>query len=635
MNARALKILAATKLLPLLLLLVLPAVAQAQYTDSDGNVWEYSGDYVGSDGIDIEGFTLGSSDVVTIPSTIDGLPVTFIDQEVFQYSSVTSVTIPDSVIGIGDYAFAHCTALTSVTIPDSVTYIYYDAFYDCTSLTNAIIGNGVIDFGEDAFADCTKLTSVTIGTNVTSIDEDAFASCIALTSVTIPDSVTSIGDYAFDYCTHLTNAIIGANVTSIGEVAFESCSLTNVIIPANVTSIGEFAFAACNKLTAATIGSGVTSIGSDTFAQCPSLTAVYFQGNSPTPTNDLTVFDDDNTGIVYYELNTSGWGSMFDGWPTMTNGVSSIVGTVTQIVGNPNVTRNGITSPLLVGSSLMQGDVITTDKSSAVNIQFADNTAFVVTESARITVDQYLYDSSKNTGSAIWNAIQGLFVYTSGLIGKNPDSENPNVVVETPVAGIGIRGTQFITGYDPCSSTQTVYLIEGELTITPLNTPGVTNICDAPVTIYITPDSVTTNMLTQAMYDSVSNQLLQAIGTFPAWQEQYFGCTNDPDAAPTADPSGDGEDNYSKFLAGMNPTNAASYFHILSATNNGDDMLVSWMCGGGTTNVLQATTNLVGTWSNISPNIVLAGGGDSITNYLDVGGFTNSPARFYRVLLVQ
>jgi hypothetical protein len=182
-----------------------------------------------------------------------------------------------------------------------------------------------------------------------------------------------------------------------------------------------------------------------------------------------------------------------------------------------------------------------------------------------------------------------------------------------------------------------VYLIQGELAITPLATPGVTNICDAPVTISVTVSNVTTAPLDQATYNSISNQVFQATGvvTFGSWQEQYFGCTNNPDAAPNANPSGDGEDNYSKFLAGMNPTNRASYFHILSATPEGNNLRVSWMCGGGRTNVLQATTNLGGGWSNVSPNIVLAGSGDSTTNYLDVGAVTNTLPRFYRVRLLQ
>ena len=155
--------------------------------------------------------------------------------------------------------------------------------------------------------------------------------------------------------------------------------------------------------------------------------------------------------------------------------------------------------------------------------------------------------------------------------------------------------------------------------------------------IAITANSVITNVLDQATYNSISNQLFQNSGvvTFPSWLEQYFGCTNNPGAAPHADPSGDGEDNYSKFLAGMNPTNRASYFHILSAIPQNNDMFVTWLAGGGRTNVLQVTTNLGENWSNVSPNIVLSGSGDSVTNYLDVGALNGNSTRFYRVLLVQ
>ena len=49
-------------------------------------------------------------------------------------TTLTSVTIPDSVTTITGYAFHGCTSLTSVTIPDSVTWIGWDAFFDCTSL---------------------------------------------------------------------------------------------------------------------------------------------------------------------------------------------------------------------------------------------------------------------------------------------------------------------------------------------------------------------------------------------------------------------------------------------------------------------------------------------------------------------
>jgi hypothetical protein len=268
-----------------------------------------------------------------------------------------------------------------------------------------------------------------------------------------------------------------------------------------------------------------------------------------------------------------------------------------------------------------------------VHIVFVDNTDFTVGQNANLTIDEYVYDPNSHAGNSQFGILRGAFVYTSGLIGHtDPDNKH----VKTAYGSIGVRGTEFIVQQDPCSSTEMVYLIQGELAITPLDTPGVTNICEAPVSIFVTVSNVTTAPLDQATFDSISNQVFQVTGTvtFGSWLEQYFDCTNDPNAAPNADPSGDGEDNYTKFLAGMNPTNSASYFHILSATPVGNDLQVSWMCGGGRTNVLQTTTNLGGTWSNVSPNIVLAGSGDNVTNYLDVGAVTNTPARFYRVLLL-
>ena len=150
----------------------------------------------------------------------------------FYDCTLTSVTIPNSVISIGNYAFSGCTGLTSVTIPNSVTSIGYRAFYRCSGLTSVTIGNSVTSIGEYAFADCSALTSVTIPNSVTSIGNGAFSGCSGLTSVTIPNSVTSIGNYAFWGCTGLTSVTIPNSVTSIGEYAFYNCSgLTSIYVP--------------------------------------------------------------------------------------------------------------------------------------------------------------------------------------------------------------------------------------------------------------------------------------------------------------------------------------------------------------------------------------------------------------------
>ena len=111
-------------LLPLLLLLGLPAVVQAQdaySTNADGSIYTYSTNADGS--ANIVAYA-GPPWVVTIPTNINGLTVTTIGASAFiDCTSLTNVTIPNSVTSIGEYAFYDCTSLTSVTIPNSVTSI--------------------------------------------------------------------------------------------------------------------------------------------------------------------------------------------------------------------------------------------------------------------------------------------------------------------------------------------------------------------------------------------------------------------------------------------------------------------------------------------------------------------------------
>ena len=136
------------------------------------------------------------SGAVTIPSTIEGYPVTSIGNSAFSICySLTNVTIPDSVTNIGDGAFFGCTSLTSVTIPNSVTSIGNGAFWACYNLTNITVdisnqyysgADGVL-FNKDK----TVLIQYPIGNK--------------RTSYIIPNSVTSIGDGAFWACSNLSD----------------------------------------------------------------------------------------------------------------------------------------------------------------------------------------------------------------------------------------------------------------------------------------------------------------------------------------------------------------------------------------------------------------------------------------------
>ena len=121
------------------------------------------------------------------------------------------------------------------------------AFYDYSSLSSLVIPDSVIIIGFGAFEGCSSLRSLVIPDSVTSIGDRAFSGCCSLESLVIPDSVTSIGDWTFSDCYSLRSPVIPDSVTSIGDYAFsDSFSLESLVIPDSVTSIGNEAFRGCN-----------------------------------------------------------------------------------------------------------------------------------------------------------------------------------------------------------------------------------------------------------------------------------------------------------------------------------------------------------------------------------------------------
>jgi hypothetical protein len=303
-----------TKLLLVsLLLTLLPAAVQAQFTYTTNN---------GS--ITITGYT-GPGGAVTIPGAINSLPVTTIGMVAFYFKSVTSVTIPDSVTNIGEGAFSFCTNLTNVRIGNSVSSIGDFAFYYCDSLASVTITSHVTSIGVGTFDHCISLARVTLPNSLTTIENSAFYFCISLTNVTIPDSVSSISYGAFEHCTSLASVTIPSSVTVIRDYAFSECaSLTAITvdalnaayssvegvllnhskttliqfpggkagtytIPNSVTTIANYAFSDCDGLTTVTIPDSVTTIGRDAFVFCTNLTTVRF-GNSVTSIGDEAFF---------------------------------------------------------------------------------------------------------------------------------------------------------------------------------------------------------------------------------------------------------------------------------------------------------------------------------------------------------
>lgn len=75
-------------------------------------------------------------------------------------SGIKSITIPNHIKKIGEFAFCNCSELTSITIPDSVTSIEWRAFSGCTRLTSVTIGNGMTSIIGYTFEGCSKLHDI-------------------------------------------------------------------------------------------------------------------------------------------------------------------------------------------------------------------------------------------------------------------------------------------------------------------------------------------------------------------------------------------------------------------------------------------------------------------------------------------
>ena len=207
------------------------------------------------------------------------------------------------VTSIGKNAFYNCDKLNTVTLPSSLVYIGEWAFFGCTALEQISLEHtSVTEIGKYAFSLCSNLTSIGLPKTLEIIGRSAFSSS-GLIEITIPEAVTSIGNSAFSDCESLAeiksnnstftapnncNALIKGNtlvvgcmntknipnsVTVIGDNAFYGCSRLRVVdfLPNNITSIGEWAFFGCERLNRIILPEGLTVLGAYAFSLCSDL----------------------------------------------------------------------------------------------------------------------------------------------------------------------------------------------------------------------------------------------------------------------------------------------------------------------------------------------------------------------------
>jgi len=263
--------------------------------------------------ITITGYT-GPGGAVTIPSTINGLPVTRIGGLAFNnQSSVTSVALPVSITSFesglapAGGAFGFCTGLTNLAIPNSVTNIGDYAFVFCTHMVGVYFQGNSPSLGAQVFQNDNNLTvfyrsgttgwGPTFGGRPTAVWNQAKD----FTYKTNNGTLTATGYTGPGGDAAIPSTVDGLPVTCIGDNAFAGVTvLTGVTIPDSVTNLGEQAFFGCSSLASLSIGNGITIIrgGADsleggglgggvggTFQNCTRLTRVTIP-NSVTNIED-------------------------------------------------------------------------------------------------------------------------------------------------------------------------------------------------------------------------------------------------------------------------------------------------------------------------------------------------------------
>lgn len=275
----------------LMLVLCIPALAES----AD---WNYDANYAILRGYD------GAGGDVVVPAEIDGFTVDVIGINVFKGDTITSLTLPETVLELRSNAVSSCEKLTSVTFPQSLVVINRMNFFSCNALSEVTIPASVRYIGDTSFRFCDALRKITFEGVCPAIDMDCFSVLPDDAVAYVPDDQLEAYTAAFENAGSTVsvqpsgkNAVLVENNgyvedefdfdASTGTITSYNGYATYLAIPdtiggAPMKAIGPEAFARHAYLAFLELPEGLESIGDSAFYNCETLGRVRFPSTLKT-----------------------------------------------------------------------------------------------------------------------------------------------------------------------------------------------------------------------------------------------------------------------------------------------------------------------------------------------------------------
>ena len=245
-----------------------------------------------SDHIEISSFKSTDMDSLTIPDTIDGLPVTTIGIYAGQICKMKTLTLPDTLKEIGPYCFSNCPNLTALTIPDSVEKISFRAFEDCTSLETINFPDHLVKTGSFTFENTPWLSAQRKKDPLVIVNGGVIDGRTCTGDVVIPSGVKYVASGTFSRNEKITSCVIPSGVSEISDDMFFYCSNLTSVELKGCTSLGIMTFSYCNKLTEIKLSGKLKKIDGYAFSDNSATATITFRASESTwnavekPSND-------------------------------------------------------------------------------------------------------------------------------------------------------------------------------------------------------------------------------------------------------------------------------------------------------------------------------------------------------------